>query len=120
MEGLSASRLSVASFGLKLLLYKHASTHRSLAVFAILTDPSFVLVKIDLRNAYNECDRANMLESLITAALQSVGIGGIVPMFLRMYGPEAAIYLGSTLARLFEGAEGGDSSTGERCTELLR
>jgi len=74
-------------------------------------NPHFVAVKVDLRNGYNECDRATALRRL--AAVPELAY--LAPFFHAMHAGASRLQLDDGSA-LFEGVEGrvGDSSTGVR------
>ena len=71
----------------------------------------FVVVRLDLRNAYNEIDRAVLLQRM--AAIPE--LGPLARFFHTMHTAESALYLGDR-RRLFAGVDGrsGDSASGVR------
>ena len=73
--------------------------------------PDFVVVRLDLRNAYNEIDRAVLLERM--AAVEQ--LGPLAKFFHTMHAAESPLYLGNR-TRLFGGVDGhaGDSAAGVR------
>ena len=75
---------------------------------ALELNPRWVVVKIDIRNAFNECSRAVMLRRL--SRLRS--LQHWIPMLHRLWGPETMLLVGQLLSELFEGERPGGSSEG--------
>jgi hypothetical protein len=71
--------------------------------------PDLVCVKLDLRNAFNEVDRA----ALVRAVRSHHELRDILPLMVSTYLPETTAVMGRACERLFgEGEERGDVSTG--------
>ena len=71
--------------------------------------PGLVCVKLDLRNAFNEVDRA----ALVRAVRSHHELRDILPLMVSTYLPETTAVMGRACERLFgEGEERGDVSTG--------
>ena len=86
-------RAAILYHGLRLLLEVH---------------PDFLVVRIDLRNAYNESRRAQVLQRMAAVP----GVASLVPLILHaMYGPAGIIVLPDG-SRLFAGSDRGDFEEG--------
>ena len=71
--------------------------------------PGLVVVKLDLRNAFNDVDRAE----LVRAVRSHHELGDILPLMVNTYVPETVAVMGRDCESLFsEGEERGDVSTG--------
>ncbi len=77
--------ISILYHGLRLLLEVH---------------PDFLVVRIDLRNAYNESRRAQVLQRMAAVP----GVASLVPLMHAMYGPAGIIVLPDG-SRLFAGSD---------------
>ena len=80
--------ISILYHGLRLLLVVH---------------PDFLVVRIDLRNAYNKSRRAQVLQRMAAVP----GVASLVPLMHVMYGPAGIIVLIIVLpdgSRLFAGS----------------
>jgi hypothetical protein len=84
--------ISILYHGLRLLLEVH---------------PDFLVVRIDLRNAYNESRRAQVLQRMAAVP----GVASLVPLMHAMYGPAGIIVLPDG-SRLFAGSDRGDFEEG--------
>ena len=87
-----SSGISILYHGLRLLLEVH---------------PDFLVVRIDLRNAYNESRRAQVLQRMAAVP----GVASLVPLMHAMYGPAGIIVLPDG-SRLFAGSDRGDFEEG--------
>ena len=88
--------ISILYHGLRLLLVVH---------------PDFLVVRIDLRNAYNKSRRAQVLQRMAAVP----GVASLVPLMHVMYGPAGIIVLIIVLpdgSRLFAGSDRGDFEEG--------
>ena len=88
--------ISILYHGLRLLLVVH---------------PDFLVVRIDLRNAYNKSRRAQVLQRMAAVP----GVASLVPLMHVMYGPAGIIVLIIVLPdglRLFAGSDRGDFEEG--------
>ena len=74
--------------------------------------PDFVVVKIDLKNAFNSMRRSTALRRL----RQHPELAHLIPFIHAMNAAESHLYVGGSRSRLFEGHDDrpGDSSTGWR------
>ena len=84
--------ISILYHGLRLLLVVH---------------PDFLVVRIDLRNAYNKSRRAQVLQRMAAVP----GVASLVPLMHAMYGPAGIIVLPDG-SRLFAGSDRGDFEEG--------
>ena len=69
--------------------------------------PDFLVVRIDLRNAYNESRRAQVLQRMAAVP----GVASLAPLMHAMYGPAGIIVLPDG-SRLFAGSDRGDFEEG--------
>ena len=65
------------------------------------------MVRIDLRNAYNESSRAEVLRRMAVVP----GLSSMVPLMHAMYGPSGIVVLPDG-SRLFDGSDRGDMEEG--------
>ena len=70
--------------------------------------PQMVMVKMDLKNAFNEVERAVLVE----AVRRHHQLHNLLPYMAATYTHETFALMGRTAERLFEGEERGDASQG--------
>ena len=77
--------------------------------------PGLVCVKLDLRNAFNEVERA----ALVEAVYSYPELRDLVPLMVKTYAPETTAVMGRGCEALFEGERGDVSQGGPQGNPLM-
>src|SRR6056300_138245 len=77
-------------------------------------NPGHVVVKCDLRNAFNEVERATLLERVLQSPVRA-----LAPLLHALYKHHAHIYVGRNGERLRGGAEGDSQEGGQQGCALV-
>ena len=77
--------------------------------------PGLVCVKLDLRNAFNEVERA----ALVEAVYSYPELHDLVPLMVKTYAPETTAVMGRRCEALFEGERGDVSQGGPQGNPLM-
>ena len=93
--------VSIVIFGMRLLLEQH---------------PDWVIVRIDLRNAFNEVSRAVMLRRFSEVR----GLSHLVPLLHLLYGPESALVIGDAMVLVCATLTGARDRRHLACRHLAR